>query len=106
MIYRLWLTVEKRPTSEPIGIVKTLNVRQRHIHTFLNAINTKTLDPRRVGLFSPAAPLVKTLRTHVQPSKRIRPPLVKTANLALQSLEHTLSLRGSNKPYRNGLFCS
>src|SRR5207245_11771791 len=46
--HRFWLKVEKRPTTEPTNIRKTLNVRQRHIGTFLNAINNKTLDPQQV----------------------------------------------------------
>jgi hypothetical protein len=34
-----------------MGMMKTLNVRQRHIHTFLNVINSKTLDPPAVVFF-------------------------------------------------------
>jgi len=51
LIDRFWLGVEKRLTSELIGIMKTLNVRQRHSNTFLNAINNKTRDPPAGGPF-------------------------------------------------------
>src|SRR5712691_10049341 len=55
--------VEKRPTPEPTGIMKTLNVRQRHIHTFLNTINNNTLDPRRVVFLLAPRPSRNTANT-------------------------------------------
>jgi len=48
--------------------MKTLNVRQRHIHTLLSAINNKTLYPRRVVFFPAPRPSWKrsepTFRGH------------------------------------------
>ena len=68
MLHRFWLKVEKRPTTEPTNIRKTLNVRQRHISTFLNAINNKTLDPQQVVSFSaPRAPSWRDPLGHNRP---------------------------------------
>ena len=88
MLDRFWLKVEKRPTTEPTNIRKTLNVRQRHISTFLNAINNKTLDPQQAVSFSaPRAPSWRDPLGHnppiISPDSKSKPTISRTRSFTL-----------------------